>query len=205
LAKLLTIADYSFKALPKMEQNKQNEETKNNEETQETTVETAENHLECQPETPDESGQNETQKLQLEIAEQKDKYLRLYSEFENFRRRTAKEKLEMVQSANEQLIKSLLVVVDDFERAEKSFSESKEKDLEGFFLIHSKFKKVFDQYGVKVMNVGPGSDFDADLHEAITQIPAPEEKLKGKIVDVVEKGYLLNEKVIRFAKVVVGS
>ena len=147
----------------------------------------------------------ELQKLQAEIAEQKDKFIRLYSEFENFRRRTAKEKLEMIQSANEQLIKTLLPVADDFERAEKSFKEKDDKDLEGFFLIYNKFKKTLDQAGVKVMDLHPGSDFDADLHEAITQIPVADEALKGKVVDVVENGYLLNDKVIRHAKVVVGS
>jgi molecular chaperone GrpE len=144
-------------------------------------------------------------KVQAELAEQKDKYIRLYSEFENFRRRTAKEKIEMIASANEQLIKSLLPVADDFERAEKSFKDRNDKELEGFFLIYNKFKKTLEQYGVKVMELGPGSDFNADVHEAITQIPAPNEKLKGKIVDVVEKGYLQNDKVIRFAKVVIGS
>ena len=147
----------------------------------------------------------ELQKLQAEIAEQKDKFIRLYSEFENFRRRTAKEKLEMIQSANEQLLKTLLPVADDFERAEKSFKAKDDKDLEGFFLIHNKFKKTLEQTGVKVMDLKSGSDFDADLHEAITQIPVTDEALKGKIVDVVEKGYLLNDKVIRHAKVVVGS
>jgi molecular chaperone GrpE len=149
--------------------------------------------------------QGDIAKLQGEIAEQKDKYIRLYSEFDNFRRRTAKEKLEMIQSANEQLLKALLPVVDDFERAEKSFKDKDSKELEGFFLIYNKFKKTLDQNGVKTMEAGAGSEFNPDLHEAITQIPAPDEKLKGKIVDVVEKGYLLNEKVIRFAKVVVGS
>jgi len=149
----------------------------------------------------------EVAKLQGEVAEQKDKYIRLYSEFENFRRRTAKEKLEMVQSANEQLIKAMLPVADDFERAEKAFKERIEGDktLEGFILIYNKFKKTLDQYGVKPMDIPGGTDFNADVHEAITQIPVPDEKLKGKVVDVVEKGYLLNEKVIRFAKVVVGS
>jgi len=174
-----------------------------NEEVLSETNETAEAQAEAQVSennTPDEAA-----KLQGELAEQKDKYIRLYSEFENFRRRTAKEKLEMVQSANEQLIKSLLPVVDDFERAEKSFTDSNDKQLEGFFLIKSKFSKVLEQYGVKVMELKAGSVFDADFQEAITQIPAPSEELKGKVVDVVEKGYLLNEKVIRFAKVVIGS
>lgn len=144
-------------------------------------------------------------KLQDDLAEAKDKYVRLYAEFDNHRRRTAKEKLEMIQSANEQLLKALLPVADDFERAATSFKDRNDKEAEGFFLIQNKFKKTLDQYGVKVMEAGRESEFNPDLHEAITQIPAPEEKLKGKIVDVVEKGYLLNDKVIRFAKVVVGS
>jgi molecular chaperone GrpE len=144
-------------------------------------------------------------KAQDELAESKDKYLRMYSEFENFRRRTAKEKLELIQSASEQVVKSMLPVLDDFERAEKAFQNVESKELEGFLLIYNKFKKVMEQTGVKPMDVKSGSDFDADLHEAITQIPAPDEKLKGKVVDVVEKGYVLNEKVIRFAKVVIGS
>ena len=147
----------------------------------------------------------EVGKLQNDLAEQKDKFIRLYSEFENFRRRTAKEKLELIQSANEGLLKTLLPVVDDFERAEKAFTNKGEKDLEGFFLIHNKFKKILEQTGLKVMDLKAGSEFDADLHEAITQIPVTDEALNGKIVDVVEKGYLLNEKVVRHAKVVVGS
>lgn len=154
-----------------------------------------------------ENSQKDTEltKLQGELAESKDKYLRLYSEFENFRRRTAKEKLELVQSANEQLIRALLPVADDFERAEKAMSALPAEDIEGFTLIHNKFMKVMDQYGVKSMAVEKGSSFNPDLHEAITQIPAPDESLKGKVVDVVEKGYTLHEKVIRYAKVVVGN
>lgn len=147
----------------------------------------------------------ELDKVKGELAETKDKYLRLYSEFENYRRRTSKEKLEMIQTANEQLIKSLLPVLDDFERAEKALTESASKELEGFTLIYNKFKKTLEQYSVKAMDLKPGSDFDADTQEAITQLPAPDEKLKGKIIDIVEKGYLLNDKVIRYAKVVVGN
>jgi molecular chaperone GrpE len=147
----------------------------------------------------------ELKKLQEELAEAKDKYLRLYSEFENFRRRTAKEKLEMINSANEQLLKELLPVVDDFERAEKSIADLSRKEFEGFLLIQSKFKKILDQVGIKPLQIETGSDFDPDTQEAITQIPAPNEKLKGKVVDVIEKGYQLNEKVIRYAKVVVGN
>lgn len=148
--------------------------------------------------------QAELKKTQNELAESKDKYLRLYSEFENFRRRTAKEKLDLIQSANERLINSFLPIIDDFERAEKAFKESERKEMEGFLLIYTKFKKVLDTAGVKVMDAA-GKDFDPDFHEAITQVPAPDEKLKGKVIEVVEQGYLLNDKVIRFAKVVVGN
>ena len=157
-----------------------------------------------QPPAIDEKEQ-QIKKLQDELAEAKDKYVRLYAEFDNHRRRTAKEKIEMITSANEQLLKSFITVNDDFERAEKSFKDKNDKEAEGFFLIQAKFKKIFEQAGVKPMETGMGAEFNADLHEAITQIPAPSEKLKGKIVDTVEKGYLLNDKVIRFAKVVVGS
>lgn len=148
---------------------------------------------------------DELKKLQDELAEAKDKYLRLYSEFENFRRRTAKEKIDMIQSANEGLLKNLLPVMDDFERAEKGFKDLNTKEAEGFLLIFNKYKKILEQSGAKVLDLKAGDDFNADTQEAITQIPAPSEELKGKVVDVVEKGYTLNEKVIRFAKVVVGS
>jgi molecular chaperone GrpE len=111
----------------------------------------------------------------------------------------------MIQTANEQLIKTLLPITDDFERAEKSFKDKNDKESEGFFLIQNKFKKLLEQNNVKPMDATRDTVFNPDLHEAITQIPAPNEKLKGKIMDVVEKGYLLNDRVIRFAKVVVGS
>ena len=176
---------------------------KQNEEILSENNESAENVSDPTPvNTSDESS---VEKIQTELAEQKEKFIRLYSELENFRRRTAKEKLDLIQSANEQLIKTLLPVIDDFDRAEKSFRDKNDKELEGFFLIHSKFKKVLDQAGVKMMDIKAGSEFNPDLHEAITQIPAPDAILKGKIVDVIEPGYLLTDKVIRFAKVVVGS
>lgn len=147
------------------------------------------------------------EKLQIELKESQDKYLRLYSEFENFRRRTSKEKLDLMSTANEGLIQSLLPVVDDMERAEKSIADGGDVDSikEGLDLVFTKFKGVLEAKGVKLIEAGAGSEFDLDLHEAITQIPAPEEKLKGKIVDVVEKGYQLGDKVIRFAKVVTGA
>ena len=148
---------------------------------------------------------DQIKQLQDDLTEAKDKYLRLYAEFDNYRRRTAKEKIEMIQSANENLINLLLPVIDDFERAEKSFKDKNDKGAEGFFLIQNKFKKILENCGVSPMETKVGSDFNPDLHDAITQIPAPEENLKGKIVDVVEKGYTLNDKVIRHAKVVVGN
>jgi molecular chaperone GrpE len=143
--------------------------------------------------------------LQDDLTEAKDKYLRLYAEFDNYRRRTSKEKIEIIQSANENLINLLLPVVDDFERAEKSFKNKNDKGAEGFFLIQNKFKKILETCGVRPMETLEGDDFDPELHDAISQIPAPKEALKGKIVDVVELGYTLNDKVIRHAKVVVGN
>ena len=147
------------------------------------------------------------EKLKIELKESQDKYLRLYSEFENFRRRTSKEKLDLMSTANEGLIQSLLPVIDDMERAQNSIKDGGDIDSlkEGLDLVFTKFKGVLEAKGVKLIEAGAGSDFDLDLHEAITQIPAPEEKLKGKIVDVVEKGYQLGDKVIRFAKVVTGA
>jgi molecular chaperone GrpE len=154
--------------------------------------------------TDDPKIQIELKKTHEDLAEAKDKYLRLYSEFENFRRRTAKEKLELIQTASEQIVKVLLPVIDDFERAEKAFQGSESKEMEGFLLIYNKFKKILEQTGVKQMEA-KGSNFDADLHEAITQLPAPNDSQKGKILEVVEQGYLLGDKVVRHAKVIVGS
>lgn len=144
-------------------------------------------------------------KLQDDLSEAKDKYVRLYAEFDNHRRRTSKEKLDLIQNANEELIVALLPILDDFDRAEKASTKTEKVGAEGFLLIKNKLVKVLDQYGVKEMEMGAGSDFDSDLHEAITQAPTTEESMKGKIVDVIEKGYLLNEKVIRYAKVVIGN
>lgn len=141
-----------------------------------------------------------------ELAELKDKYLRLYADFENFRRRTAKEKLDLIANANEGLLVSLLPVIDDFERAMQSIGTSANPAaaLEGINLIHSKFVKTLESKGLKPM-ISKGEPFDADLHESVTQFPAPSPDLKGKVIDEVERGYLLNDKVIRYAKVIVGA
>ena len=144
--------------------------------------------------------------LEAELAEAKDKYLRLYSEFDNYRRRTSKEKLEMMQTAGEQIIVSLLPVIDDFNRAEQSFESGDAKAIiEGVKLISDKFVKILDGEGLKLMDTKEGADFDTELHDAITKIPAPSKKLKGKIVDTIENGYYLGDKVIRHAKVVIGA
>ncbi|MCF6359507.1 MAG: nucleotide exchange factor GrpE [Cyclobacteriaceae bacterium] len=149
---------------------------------------------------------DEVEKLTGELAEAKDKYLRLYSEFDNYRRRTAKERLDLMLTAGEKIIAELIPVLDDFERAVKSADSKDEKSvLEGLTLISQKFEKTMQNQGLKVMETPEGTEFDPDIHEAITQIPAPKKKLQGKIVDTIEKGYYLGEKVIRFAKVVTGS
>jgi len=149
---------------------------------------------------------DEVEKLTAELVEAKDKYLRLYSEFDNYRRRTAKERLDLMQTAGETIISELIPVLDDFERAVKSADSKDEKAvLEGLTLISQKFEKTLQNQGLKEMETLEGTKFDSDIHEAITQIAAPKNKLKGKIVDTIEKGYYLGEKVIRFAKVVTGS
>jgi len=175
------------------------------EETQDTRTE-EEKQAEAEAQAKDEE-LSDFEKLEIELAESKDKFLRLYSEFENFRRRNAKERLELVKNASEELVSDLLPVMDDFERAEKSFDDQAENESlkEGFSLIKNKFEKTLINKGLKAMDNEPGIEFDPEIHEAITKIPAPDEKLKGKVVDVVEKGYLLNDKVIRFAKVVIGE
>ncbi|WP_407429722.1 nucleotide exchange factor GrpE [Arcticibacter sp.] len=145
-------------------------------------------------------------RLRAELKEANDKYLRLYAEFDNYKRRTNKERIELLQSAGKDVLLSLLPIADDFDRAIKYMNTSSDIDAvkEGIILVSSKFKTTLTQKGVKEME-SIGATFDADLHEAITNIPAPSEDMKGKVVDEVEKGYFLNDKVMRFAKVVVGS
>ena len=155
-------------------------------------------------ENPEEGSADAPEEIDLaaEVAEYKDKYLRLYSEFENYRRRTSKERLELISTANSGLMEALIPIADDFDRALKAGTEGA---VEGVELIFSKFKNTLEGKGLKKMETSSGDDFDEDFHEAITQIPAPDESLAGKIVDIVEPGYFLGEKVIRFAKVVTGS
>jgi molecular chaperone GrpE len=180
------------------------------EELQENTANaTADEQLNQVDETANDTSAAETQedKTAAELAEMKDKFVRLMAEFENFRRRTAKERLELTKTASEDVMTELLPVLDDMERARQAMEESKNLDtmLEGLELVFHKLKLVTLQKGLKAMETKAGDDFDSDFHEAVTQTPAPSEELKGKIVDIIEKGYTLNEKVIRFAKVVIGA
>jgi len=140
------------------------------------------------------------------LAEINDKYLRLYSEFDNYRKRTLKEKIELTKTASSEIITSLLPVLDDCDRAKKSIHESKDLEAvkQGMELIIDKFKNILIQKGLEAME-SIGEEFNTDKHEAITNIPAPTEDQKGKVIDETEKGYILKGKVIRYAKVIVGS
>lgn len=146
------------------------------------------------------------EKLQQENAALNDKYLRLFAEFDNFKRRTQKERAELLQTAGKDVIVSLLPVLDDFDRANKAIESATDINpiREGISLVHNKLKNLLAQKGLKEME-SINTPFDTDNHEAITKIPAPNEEMKGKVIDELEKGYTLNDKVIRFAKVVVGS
>ena len=174
--------------------NASNEEVQNEELSQEETTEEVVEEL------------SELETLQLQNSQLNDKYLRLYSDFDNFRKRTQKEKFEIMQNGGSDVLKTMLSVVDDFERAIDNNEKVDDVDSlkEGFTLIHSKLMGTLEAKGLKKMEA-KGQPFDADLHEAITNIPAPEEKDKGTCFDVIEQGYFLNDKVLRYAKVVVAQ
>jgi len=147
------------------------------------------------------------EKIVTEInIDHKDKYIRLYSEYENYRKRTAREKIDIITNASENVLKEVLPVIDDFQRAIANNENVNEASTikEGFELIYNKLHKTLINQGLKPMDA-MDKDFDPDIHEAITKIPAPNDKMKGKVIDVIEKGYTINDKVIRFAKVVVGE
>ncbi|MCR8666133.1 nucleotide exchange factor GrpE [Aestuariibaculum sp. M13] len=146
------------------------------------------------------------EKLQDELKQEKDKFLRLFAEFENYKKRTSKERIDLFKTASQDVMVSLLPVLDDFDRAYVEISKTEEKELlKGVELISNKLKTTLQQKGLEVIEAAQGDAFNADNHEAITQIPAPSEDLKGKIIDVIEKGYKLGDKVIRFPKVVIGQ
>ncbi|PCE64306.1 nucleotide exchange factor GrpE [Sediminicola luteus] len=168
----------------------------------------AEAQAEETQETQEEQGEELSveEKLQEELGKEKDKFLRLFAEFENYKKRTSKERMELFKTAGQEVMVSLLPVLDDFDRALTELDKLEDKEMfKGVELIHNKFREVLKSKGLAVMEVNAGDTFDAEQHDAITQIPAPSEDLKGKIVDTVEKGYTLGEKIVRHPKVVVGN
>jgi molecular chaperone GrpE len=146
------------------------------------------------------------EQLQEELSNEKDKFLRLFAEFENYKRRTAKERIDLFKTANQEVLQAMLPVLDDFDRAWAQVSKSDDEALvTGVQLIHDKLRTTLVSKGLEEVEVKAGDVFNADFAEAITQIPAPNDKLKGKIVDIIEKGYKLGDKIIRFPKVVIGQ
>ena len=149
---------------------------------------------------------SELDKTKQDLETEKDKFLRLFAEFENYKRRTTKERIELYKTAGQEVIQSMLPVLDDFDRALKEYSDDKDDPhVQGMTLISNKFKETLKSKGLEEAVVNVGDAFDAEIHEAITQIPAPKKKLVGKVVDVIEKGYKLGDKIIRFPKVVTGK
>jgi molecular chaperone GrpE len=145
------------------------------------------------------------EELNESLNQEKDKYLRLFAEFENFKKRTAKERIELFKTAGQEVISAILPILDDFERAINQTLEEDRKPIEGFVLINNKLADVLKSNGLNVTETKIGDTFDAEIHEAITLIPAQDDAQKGKIIDITEKGYQLGDKIIRFPKVVVGQ
>lgn len=139
------------------------------------------------------------------MSQEQDKYLRLFAEFENFKKRTSRERIELFKTAGQEVISSLLPILDDFERAVNNTPEEQNKEIEGFVLIQNKLNDIMKSNGLIATETKIGDTFDAEVHEAITLIPAPDATQKGKIIDITEKGYQLGDKIIRFPKVVVGQ
>ena len=159
-------------------------------------------------ESINESHENQVEDIKLEdqLKEEKDKFLRLFAEFENYKRRTAKERIELFSTANEEVIISLLPILDDFDRASAEIEKDKDNEIfKGVLLIKNKLFDSLKSKGLALIEVNKGDGFNADNHEAVTQIPAPTKDMEGKIIDVIEKGYKLGEKVIRYPKVVIGK
>ena len=190
----------------KKKNNDKDENIVNPENTSENPVENAEQTDATVNETVETPELSAEEKLQAEVQQLNDKYLRLYAEFDNYKRRTQKERVELLQTAGKDVIVSLLPVLDDFDRALKAMETAADVApvKEGILLVSTKFKNTLAQKGLKDVS-SINEPFNTDFHEAITNIPAPTEDLKGKVIDEVEKGYTLNDNVIRFAKVVVGA
>ena len=178
-------------------------EDKNTEEEFDNKIENQEEGSTQDTSTTEQAAENFEEKYQTE----KDRYMRLFAEFENYKKRTSKERVELFKTANRDVLSAMLPIVDDFDRgiAEIFKTEEGSNLLQGMQLIYDKLTKTLDQKGLVAMEVNQGDVFDADRHEAVTQIPAPSPDLKGKIIDVIEKGYELGEKIIRYPKVVIGQ
>ncbi len=210
MANALNKGGRAYNLLKVMSENKENkatvEETPVSEQNTEQTVNAENTNEEAETAATPEPALSEEEQLKKNLDELNDKYLRLYSEFDNYKRRNIKERSELIQSAGKEVIEAMLPVLDDFERAVKAMDQASDIQAvkEGVVLIQNKLNNILTQRGLKAME-SVGQDFDVDFHEAITKIPAPSEDLKGKVVDEVEKGYLLKDKVLRFAKVVIGE
>jgi molecular chaperone GrpE len=149
---------------------------------------------------------SEEEVLKEELGKEKDKFLRLFAEFENYKKRTTRERMELYKTAGQEVISALLPVMDDFDRAVREIERSEDSELfKGVTLIQNKFRDTLMSKGLEEIEVDKGDTFDAEIHEAVTQIPAPDKKLQGKVVDVIEKGYKLGDRIIRHPKVVVGK
>ncbi|WP_337967060.1 nucleotide exchange factor GrpE [uncultured Flavobacterium sp.] len=184
--------------------NKSNMTTENTEFDQELDEVTLENNANGEQLIVEELSVEE--QLAQDLAKEKDKFLRLFAEFENYKKRTSKERMDLFKTANQEVLLAMLPVLDDFDRAAVEINKSEDENLKkGVELIHEKLKSTLVSKGLEQVEVRAGDAFNADFAEAITQIPAPSEKLKGKIVDVIEKGYKLGDKIIRFPKVVIGN
>lgn len=153
-----------------------------------------------------EAAKDPLEEAKAEVEKEKERYLRLFAEFENYKKRTTKERIELFKTAGQEVITALLPIMDDFDRALKELEKDKEDEhYKGMSLINSKLKETLRLKGLQLIETNQGDTFDAEIHEAITQIPSPSEDLKGKIIDVVEKGYSLGDKIIRYPKVVIGQ
>ena len=183
-------------------------------EVQDTEVTSSENNQESNQDSTsefneaegEETAETSLEKLEQAVASEQDKFLRLFAEFENYKKRTSKERMDLFKTANQEVIIAMLPVVDDFERAMKELSKEQDSELyKGVSLIQNKFIGVLKNKGLEEVVVSAGDTFDSEMHDAITQIPAPDKKMKGKVIDVIEKGFQLGDKIIRHPKVVVGN
>lgn len=196
----------SLKSKNKQNMSEQNINEENLEQTINPEIQNEENQVnETETSSTEENEKSEIDVIKEQLSKEKEQYLRLFAEFDNFKKRTSRERMDFFKTANKEVITALLPVLDDFERAMPQINKSEDENLvKGVELIQNKLIDTLRGKGLIAMEVKPGDDFNTDLHEAITQIPAPSEDLKGKVVDCVETGYLLQDVVIRYAKVVVG-